>query len=561
MGAGRWISERLVGLRLGFRAGYRSLRARQAMVTRLRLKLLTLPAPAVLLVPQDLRTADPVRADEIMAGINIFAGRIVTAADPFAVQPPTSEWAEQLAGFTWLRHLRAAGTPEAAETARRLTLHWMDRAADHKDAPQVRADRIRAFLGASGLILAGADAAFYRRFSRMIWRQVRLLEADYPGVPPGADRLAVLNALVTAGLCVDGEDKLLAWAAARLGRELGRQILADGGHISRDPTILVSLVLDLLPLRQLFPARNATPPTAILTAVDRMMPMIRFFRLGDGTLARFNGAGPTAIDQVTTALIYDAGRGTAGRSARHSGYERIEAGAGIVIMDTGAPPPPRLSGKVHAGCLAFEFSSGRALLVINCGVPALQTQVWRREARKTAAHSTLTVAERSSARFVRRGPAGGAMVQGPREVACRRDDLTVRASHDGYAPRLGIVHHRVLRLDDSGTILDGEDRVEGPDAPYAVRFHLHPAVQVIPTENPRAVLLRLMSGEGWQFSADQPVRVDDSVALAMPEGPRRTRQIVIDIASSAAIRDVVWRFRQLVSPQDVTDEEVPQLPL
>ena len=62
MGAGRWISERLVGLRLGFRAGYRSLRARQAMVTRLRLKLLTLPAPAVLLVPQDLRTADPVRA-------------------------------------------------------------------------------------------------------------------------------------------------------------------------------------------------------------------------------------------------------------------------------------------------------------------------------------------------------------------------------------------------------------------------------------------------------------------------------------------------------------------
>lgn len=561
MGARSWIDERLVSLKLSVRAGYRSLRARQVLVTRLRLKLLTTPEPGLLLVPQDLRTADPVRADEIMAGINIFAGRIVTAADPFAAAPPTPEWAEQLASFGWLRHLRAAGTPEAAEAARRLVLLWAEKKAGETDAPQVAAERIRAFLAASGLMLAGADHLFYRRFSRLIWRQVRLLEARYPGVPPGAERRNVLVALVTAGLCMAGEERLLATASARLGRELGRQILADGGHISRDPSLLVGLVLDLLPLRQLFAARNATPPAAILTAVDRMMPMIRFFRLGDGAMARFNGAGPTAIDQVTTALVYDSGRGLAGPSARHSGYERLEAGGAVAIMDTGAPPPGRLSGNAHAGCLAFEFSSGRAMLVINCGLPALQRPLWRPEARKTAAHSTVTVAERSSARFARRGPAAGAVIQGPKTVACRREDLSLRASHDGYARSLGVTHHRALRLDDSGTLLDGEDRIEGADAPYTLRFHLHPAVQIIPTENPRAVLLRLPSGEGWQFSSDQPARIEESIALAMPEGPRRTRQIVIDVASSAAVRDVVWRFRQLVRAEATEEEEAPELPL
>ena len=79
----------------------------------------------------------------------------------------------------------------------------------------------------------------------------------------------------------------------RLGDELERQILPDGGHISRNPGALIELLLDLLPLRQAFTARNMPPPPALLNAIDRMMPMLRFFRHGDGNFALFNGMGPT----------------------------------------------------------------------------------------------------------------------------------------------------------------------------------------------------------------------------------------------------------------------------
>ena len=56
----------------------------------------------------------------------------------------------------------------------------------------------------------------------------------------------------------------------RLVDELERQILPDGGHISRNPGALIELLLDLLPLRQAFAARNvpaaaraaSTPSTA-----------------------------------------------------------------------------------------------------------------------------------------------------------------------------------------------------------------------------------------------------------------------------------------------------------
>ena len=36
-----------------------------------------------------------------------------------------------------------------------------------------------------------------------------------------------------------------------------------------------------------------------------MMPMLRFFRQGDGSFTHFNGVGDTATDQLATVLAYD----------------------------------------------------------------------------------------------------------------------------------------------------------------------------------------------------------------------------------------------------------------
>ncbi|KAF0120748.1 MAG: heparinase II/III family protein, partial [Xanthobacteraceae bacterium] len=357
------------------------------------------------------------------------------------------------------------------------------------------------WFAASGLLLAGADQVFYRRFSRTLWRQVRQLELAVPGLAPGPDRLLVLITLVTAGLCMEGEARLLARASRRLADELDRQILADGCHISRDPGVLVGLVLDLLPLRQLFPARNVTPPPAILTAVD-------------------------------------------------------------LLADVGRPPPARDSATAHAGCLAFEFSAGREVVIINCGVPAIHRATWRSEARKTAAHSTVGVAQRSSARLGRGLYPRGLVLSGPRHIERSRKGLVVEASHDGYLDREGVIHRRTLALSASGDRLDGIDRISGSDRPWTARFHLHPAVQLIPTENLRVVLLRLPSGEGWRFSADQPIGVEESVALAQAEGPRRTLQLTISVASSTVIPEVGWTLERMVRPRRIgSGDPEPELPL
>jgi uncharacterized heparinase superfamily protein len=84
-------------------------------------------ADRLLIAPQDLRTADPTRASEIYAGRFAFAGKVVICdgRSPFEVDPPSEEWSDQLLGFSWLRHLRAAESGITRANARALVDEWI----------------------------------------------------------------------------------------------------------------------------------------------------------------------------------------------------------------------------------------------------------------------------------------------------------------------------------------------------------------------------------------------------------------------------------------------------
>src|SRR5690606_2882105 len=119
--------------------------------------------------------------------------------------------------------------------------------------------------------------------------------------------------------------------------------LPDGGHVSRNPGAVLDALIDLLPLRQAFTARGQQPSRILVSAIDRMMPMLRFFRQGDGSFVHFNGMGDTANDQLATVLAYDDTRAAIPTNAPHSGYQRVEATDTMLVVDVGKPPPTAFS--------------------------------------------------------------------------------------------------------------------------------------------------------------------------------------------------------------------------
>jgi uncharacterized heparinase superfamily protein len=505
----------------------------------------------LVIAPQDLRTADATRASEIYAGRFAFAGKVVICdrRSPFEMTPPSDEWAVNLLSFSWLRHLRAADSAITRANARSLIDDWINLQGGWHPVGwrvDILSRRVICWLNQAPFVLQDADARFYRRFLRSLSKQVRYLRRTIKESRDGLPRLQALIALNYATLCIQGQSGYLRPSARRLIDELRAQILPDGGHISRNPGALIELLADLLPLRQLFSARNLQPPAALNNALDRMMPMLRFFRHGDGNFAQFNGMGPTAVDLLATVLAYDDARGTPVANAPHSGYRRIDAGQTALLMDTGKPPPMALSQEAHAGCLSFELSWKQHRLVINCGLPAVNRETWRQVARATAAHSTVTFNDKSSCHFLEsksfcRLLSGTPIVGGPRDVRVEREDAeagtTLRTSHDGYAHDFGVIHNRTILLNADGRTLDGEDSFSPSDVrgfppqagdEYAIRFHLHPAIKASRLSDGRGVILLLPDREVWTFATmGNAVEIEESVFLAGTDGPRRAVQIVI----------------------------------
>jgi uncharacterized heparinase superfamily protein len=502
------------------------------------------------IAPHDLRTADGTRAAEIYAGRFVFAGKIVTchSRSIFDLEPPSEDWEAALLGFGWLRHLRAADTAITRANARSLVDDWMSNPARRRPRGRradVMARRVISLLSQAPLVLSDTDGKFYRRYLRALARDIRLLRFGLHDAPDGVGRLQVLIALCYASLCLAKQARTIRTATRKLSDELRRQILPDGGHVSRNPGALIELLIDLLPLRQTFAARNIAPPPALLNAIDRMMPMLRFFRHGDGSFALFNGMSSTPSDLLATLLAYDDTRGIPMANMPHSGYQRLDAGATTLIVDTGPPPPSNLSEEAHAGCLAFELSSGPNRIVINCGTPSTGRDNWRTFARSTPAHSTLSCHATSSCQFVEQSAMkrllqGAPIVSGPANVESSRETVDeaerLTASHDGYLARFGLIHRRVLTITRDGSRLEGEDtlapapggRMKGSQIDYALRFHLHPSVKASRLSDARGVMLVLPNREVWTFEApDERVDLEDSVFLAGNDGPRRTTQIVI----------------------------------
>ncbi len=524
------------------------------------------PPERLLIAPQDIRTSDPTLAADIYAGYFAFGGKIVNThgRSPFELEPVSPAWARALAGFGWLRHLRAADTTVSRANARVLVNDFLSLAGRPSQLaawePEVAARRVIAFLSQSPVILDGADRGFYQRFMKGLGRTQLFLERKVGGGLAGESRLLAAIALAELGLCTDSGRSLIRKGTKLLAEELERQILPDGGHISRNPERLLDILPDLLPLRQAYSARGLQPPPQLLNAIDRMMPMLRLFRHGDGALASFNGMGVTPPELIATILAYDDVRARPLTNARHSGYQRLEGGDAIVVIDAGPPPPRIFSGRAHAGCSSFEFSVGAQRLVINCGAPDPNRAAAREAARTTAAHSTLVIDDTSSCRFAShkgwRKWRGDRIVSGPTKVDTdRREEsqgTTVALAHNGYEAQFGLIHERRITLFNDGKKLGGADVLRDSGAgnkietrPFALRFHIHPSVRLKRVREGRGALCVLPNGHRWLFETSTgQADIEESIFFAAPDGPRGCAQIAVH-GETGKETVVEWSFRRI----------------
>lgn len=528
------------GARVRRQAGYEWRGSTTAEALRRRLN-----APGMAGTPRNPRPSDPERGEGILEGRWTLAGAALDTGpggDPWDRASPTRRFAEALHRFGWMRDLLALGEAGAREGLR-LALGWeaaFGRWSAFSWSGPVMGPRVRDLACAAKRLSAAADHEGRRILLASLLRQADGLLCE-DGEPSGAAERTCAAALAAMALDGDAAERVGARALTRLGRALDVAVLPDGGHRSRSPQAALELLLDLTALDDLLLQRGREAPKGVARAIDRLGAAVRFFTLGDGRLAVFQGgeAGEPAALAAAQAREEDEGlRPRPFGYAPHSRYQRLQGARLQLIVDAGPPAGGAWSTAACAQPLAVDISGDGDRLITNGGwsPEAAGPQAWR----LSGAGSTLTVDEDSPGAPVGGGVAGvlGPRLKGgARRVDARRNEVTggvwLALSHDGWAARHGLIHERRLFLDAAADELRGEDRLSpvggrpASAASYAARFHLHPDVKASLARDGRSVLLTGPSERGWWFRNDSgDVRLEPSAQF---DGglPRRSTQIVL----------------------------------
>lgn len=506
------------------------------------------PGPSGLTaLPKDNRPVSHSRGEAILAGRWRFGAAHIETPEgraPWGPDFPTIHFTDRIHRFHWLRDLGSLG-PAGESRARALMVAWADAYGKWENFAwrlSITADRLINWLCAGPWLFAPLEGEARLSVLETIGRQLRHLQFSGPEETDPVSRFRIAVALCLGGAATEDGRKILETGLAMLEAECAAQILPDGGHVSRSPEALAEAMLDIQTVEELLLRLGVNAPGFLTKLQPRMAAMLSFLQQADGGLLPANGGGDSSNGIAQAAMRPHGGVNSKFSFARISAFQRIQAEGLTVYVDAGAGPERPNGVHAHAGALALTVDDGPERLITSCGSNADLDPVVRDAARRTAAHSVLSLNGEDSAIFTFDPATGVRVPEGPAQLAIRRmeegDQYLLEGQHGGWRVRHGLIYRRRLYVAMNGGRITGEDSLSRPMSeaastfpsgliPFEIRFHLHPDVQVVDGPDDRTVFLGLPKRQRvWRFRSETLLSVENSRYWGA-ETAQKTQQLVI----------------------------------
>jgi uncharacterized heparinase superfamily protein len=291
---------------------------------------------------------------------------------------------------------------------------------------------IRIVAWASALATAQPwPQALRARVAGAVARQARYLRRAVEHDIGGNHLIKNAKALIVAGAVVPSSGTLGA-GLHLLRRELGRQILDDGGHEERSTSYHREVLHDCGEIADLLSRGGLDIADWLTASMSSALGWQSQIAGPDGLLPLLNDAweGPP-VALVSEPPIRDLAA---------TGYVVVRHGDDQAIFDAGPIGPAHLPAHSHCDVLSIALWADGRPWIVDPGTFAY-TGPWRDEFRRTAAHNTVELDGRSQATLW--GDFRVARHPRVRRSPIRRQDeiVTVSASHDGYRGRPDPAEH------------------------------------------------------------------------------------------------------------------------
>ncbi|CAO5681965.1 MAG: hypothetical protein HEEMFOPI_00658 [Holosporales bacterium] len=282
----------------------------------------------------------------------------------------------QVHSFEWIKDLRCISDNMSRRLARQFIDQWIEHNGQWNKhitsnaalEPHIMGCRLSNWISCFDFFGASADEDFLVRFKKALMFQYNILSKQYKNISDPLQKLMAVKGLIFVASLLKDETYNIEKYLECLQDLCAKQILNDGGHASRDPVVHFYVLRDLVDIRSLIRFFNLNDVDFLNSIIQKMVPILRLFRHGDGTLADFlspklkiiplrSRPSQAFIDMVLS--IADI-KGRPPGKAPDMGFERFNTKSGQIIINV--KPQIELTERFFGpgtGILNFEWGLGK----------------------------------------------------------------------------------------------------------------------------------------------------------------------------------------------------------
>ncbi len=270
------------------------------------------------------------------------------------------------------------------------------------------------------------------------------------------------------------DDTLYEKAKKILKKELDEQILSDGAHFELSPMyhqLMLYRVLDCINLIKNNNWKNKELLSILESKASIMLGWLQNISYESDDIPLFNDSTNNIAPTTNELLSYSSllNLEINNNQLSSSGYRKIKKTKYECVLDIADVGASYIAGHAHADTFSFELYINKKPFIIDTGLSTYNTCLKRDIERSTKSHNTVEINGGNSSEVW----SGFRVADRANVIEKQESKDYIRATHDGYNKRFGLLHTRIWEFSENKIII--KDNIN-KSCNAVARLHFHPNV-------------------------------------------------------------------------------------
>ena len=456
---------------------------------------------------------------------------------------------KKLNNFFWFFSL---DLKSSKKTTQSILSSWIDNNNKYNKKSwdiDLTSKRIISWLSNHRLTYEDSEEEYRQKFNHIIQKQTNHLINEIKNSEEVQNKIISCSAIILSGLAYQNNKNYLSAGLNLLKNIIKSSIDNYGFPKSRNIKQLILYLKYFIIIREWFKESQREVPEYIDETIYYLGLSYAFIWQNINQDILFNGNYSTnnkEFDQYLKRFGYKFKND----NKELAGYAVLKNKKIALVMDVGSSPIKNFSKNYQSGGLSFEIISNGKKLISNSGYFPDKYNKLNKLSKSSALQSTLIVEDYSSCNFQKIGKLDFIVDEGlkilKKSIIQEENYWKISAAHDGYSKKFNLIHERDIEFYPEQMKFVGFDKIltnnSNKHLKFDIRFHLHPDVKVMKTQDNKSILVELKE-EGWKFSCDNfDINIDNGLYFGNKNSYKENKNIFISSINKSVDQTIKWEI-------------------